>query len=163
MANAVGTTPIRLTALRSIQLLDERILVQSWRRDALPAGADDYIDLTTKDIFDNTYDSTLYRATGKDADMEYFAKEQHDSQFQTDDMSDDQIVAYFLPLGLDFRDDRGHPLRCTIFIARQAEAAVKGISGRLPETTQAEQRSWEENLPRDASKFMRDKAQRRVR
>lgn len=103
---------------------------------------------------------TLYQGTGADPDFEYFAKEHHDSQFETDDMSDDQIVAYFLPLGLDFRDARGHPLRCTIFIARQAEAALKGVSGQLPKPEQAGQSNWEEKLRRDAESFLKNKAKR---
>lgn len=153
-------TPTRLADFRSIQLLEERILIQSWRVEDLPPGADDRIDYTTTDVFGNTYSSTLYQGTGADPDFEYFAKEHHDSQFETDDMSDDQIVAYFLPLGLDFRDARGHPLRCTIFIARQAEAALKGVSGQLPKPEQAGQSNWEEKLRRDAESFLKNKAKR---
>lgn len=155
--------PIPLSAFRSIQLLDERILVQSWRVEALPPGADDYIDYVTTDLFGNTYRSTLYQGVEGDPDLDYFAEDQHESQFETDEMSDDQIVAYFLPLGLDFRDERGHPLRCTIFIAGQAEAALKGIAGQLPNPQEAAQSNWEEDLRRDAARFIRERSQRKSR
>ena len=156
MSNKVSPPPtVRLCQFRSVQVLEDHILVQSWRIDAMPPGAEEFIDYVTKEVFNNTYADTLFNPTGLDEDLDAFAEDEHEAQFETDELSDDQIVEYFLARGLDFRDGRGHPIRSTIFIARQAEAAMKGIAGRLPLVEELQRQRWEERLKHDAATYLK--------
>lgn len=108
------------------------------------------------DVFGNVYADTeevvTYPAPGDEEWVEDVA------DYDTDHLPDDKVVAYFLPLGLDFRDDRGQPMRSTIFLARQAEAACKGIAGKLPDEHEADAREWEARLRKEAQSFKTKKA-----
>lgn len=82
----------------------------------------------------------------------------YEEQFETgSDLTDDETVEVLLKVGLDFRDERGHPLRCTKFLARQAEAAARGLCGRLPDVEQAEADRFGSKLAAEAEAFMKGK------
>jgi len=76
-----------------------------------------------------------------------------EEQFETSDMGDEETVAFLLERGLDFRDKRGFPLRSTHLLKRQAEAAIKGIAGKLPDLEEAGARRFQSNLERDVANF----------
>lgn len=78
----------------------------------------------------------------------------HEDQYDTAEATDDEAVERLLALGLDFRDGKGQPLRCTKLFCRQAEAAAKGIMGRMPDCAAAGLESWAKALERDAIKHM---------
>jgi hypothetical protein len=65
-------------------------------------------------------------------------------------------------LGLDFRNQRDHPLLCTGLFGRQAEAAAKKIIGNLPDQASAHLQKWESNLERDAQAWKKQKSKERT-
>jgi hypothetical protein len=81
----------------------------------------------------------------------------HEDQFETAEATDEEAVAALLVLGFDFRDGRGQPLRCTMLYCRQAEAAAKGIKGKMPDRAATGLESWEKKLERDAREHMNKK------
>ncbi len=117
------------------------------------------------DLFGNTYEETerkLEALLASDVwDQQAEASDAFDDTlrefYETDSLSDEEIVAYFIPRGLDFRDERGQPLRSTIFLARQAEAACREIVGKLPSEADAAERDWAAQLQQDAHAFLKRK------
>lgn len=81
--------------------------------------------------------------------------DRHEQRFETNDCSDDEAVEILLRLGLDFRDERGFPLRCVRLFRRQAEAAAKGIVGNMPECEAVSLKQWETTLEADARSFLK--------
>lgn len=77
-----------------------------------------------------------------------------DGQFQTDHLYDDEAVTLLQRLGLDFSDQNGQPLRCTMQFARQAEAASKGIAGRMPDRSSVGLDRWQSDLEAGAREHM---------
>jgi hypothetical protein len=47
-------------------------------------------------------------------------------------------------------DDRGQPLRCTKLMSRPAEAAAKGVKGKLPDGVM----QWQDELMRERDAFL---------
>ena len=86
---------------------------------------------------------------------------EYEQRFQTTDLNDEDSVAVLRGLGLDFRDEHGRPLRCMMLLARQAEAAAKGIAGKLPDPVAARDERWETGLAEAAEAFMASKRRRR--
>jgi hypothetical protein len=66
-------------------------------------------------------------------------------------------MAELQKMGLDFSDDRGQPLRCTQRMCRVAEAAVKGIKGKLPDMGSIGLVQWEEKLKQESENFLAKK------
>ena len=67
------------------------------------------------------------------------------------DLADDEVMTRMLALGVDFSNERGQPLRCTLGLAASAEVAARGIAGHLP--NQSIDR-FASNLERDRDAFM---------
>jgi hypothetical protein len=85
---------------------------------------------------------------------EWYARMQHlDNAVYA--FMDVEAMEMLLGLGVDFRDERGNPLRCTNALALVAEAAAKGVAGRLPDRGEADAMSFEEKLKRDRDAFLR--------
>jgi hypothetical protein len=80
-----------------------------------------------------------------------------EDQFETSNATDDEMVATLLKIGFDFRDERGNPLRCTKSFARQAEAAGKGIMGKMPDRTAIELGNWEKRIEQAAKDHLNRK------
>jgi hypothetical protein len=82
----------------------------------------------------------------------------HEDQFETSrELTDDETVDVLSEVGLDFTDGRGQPLRCTKLLARAAEAAAKGIKGKMPERQVAQLARFEEMLTKDREAFLASK------
>jgi hypothetical protein len=82
----------------------------------------------------------------------------HEEQFETGEhLTDDEAMVILGRLGLDFSDDRGQPLRCTKLMSRPAEAAARGISGKMPDRDVAGLTQWEDALKRDSEAFLTKK------
>lgn len=88
------------------------------------------------------------------------AYEVHEDLFTAWDMTDDETVGAMLALGVDFRDERGQPLRCTLPLSGAVEIAVKGIAGRLPDPNTAALDRLTSNLEREREAFMARKRKR---
>lgn len=71
---------------------------------------------------------------------------EHERRFKTPPLSDGDKAPVLKRLGLDFTDGSGNPLRCTRGLARQAEAAAKGLMGTMPRAEVADLADWEAKL-----------------
>lgn len=165
IANAKNA-PTRLIGHRIIRKFEDRILMERWRVDAAPPMAFDIADEVSQILFSNTYNDVVYLLF---PEMREFSQEQiwqlrdeHECKFETGALSDDKIVEFFLPLGLDFRDEYNQPLRCTYFLARQAEAAWKGIAGTVPSKSDIDLLAWEERIEREVRGFQKRRREPRA-
>jgi hypothetical protein len=151
-------TPIVMRSQEAVRILERRLLIG---RDSHGNPAPGIEDPFSQDVFGIVPSETwVYLPANYDelplherlkADAAY---DEHEDQFKTDDMTDDEAVEHLLMLGLDFRDERGFPLRCTKILARAAEAAAKGICGaRLPDREAAALEIFSSALQRDAAAF----------
>jgi hypothetical protein len=77
----------------------------------------------------------------------------YQAKLHTLQATDDEVVEILRPLGLDFTDERGQPLRCTRLMAVQAEVAARGIAGKMPNQADISLTQWEDKLARDAEAF----------
>jgi hypothetical protein len=68
--------------------------------------------------------------------------------------SDDDAAEILRSLGIDFRDERGHPLHLTRFFRWQALGAVAGVKGSLPDPEVAELSRLTSSLEADAKRFL---------
>lgn len=161
---------LRVLRLPDIQSIEDKILIQAPRHGELPWELSDFIDDVSKRIFGITRNDTLFEYPADYADLEeeseawwdiYDLREIHEQQFQTSNLPDEEAVQALLRLGLDFRDADGNPLRCTKFFCRQAEAAAKGIAGKMPDIRSVDAHSWESKLRKESEEFVRKRRPKR--
>ncbi len=126
----------------------------------------DFADVISIEIFGITESDTLFKIPSGYDDLPGWSQELaeindswdlHEEQFETANATDDEAVAILLRLGLDFRDERGQPLRCTKLFSRQAEAAAKGIMGKMPDREGADLESWTTKMMQAAREHMSKK------
>lgn len=86
---------------------------------------------------------------------------EYEDQFETgDDLTDDETVKVLAGFGLDFSDERGHPLLCTKLFSRAAEFAAKGIKGKLPDRGAVELVKFADSLTRERDAYLANKRKR---
>ena len=76
-----------------------------------------------------------------------------EENFETSEIGDEKDIELLLKLNIDFRDEHGYPMRLTKYFTRQAEAAAKGIKGKLPDLTVIDADVWERNMEKAAENF----------
>lgn len=86
----------------------------------------------------------------------------HEHQFFTDDLSDEELVVHFATKNIDVRQENGFPLRCIKPISRQLQAALLGIAGSIPTTTQLELDTFASSLQADAEQFLKSRNKKRI-
>lgn len=155
--------PIRMLSLPGFQTLEDKLLLYTPRRGELPPQVSGYVDHLSQTTFGTTENDTLFDLPDEYDDLPDWSEERHqiedrweahEAQFETEEADEDMAISILLRLGLDFRDDRGRALRCTKLLCRQAEAAAKGIMGRMPDRATAGLDSWTKALERDAKQHM---------
>ena len=155
---------IRLIEIPAIRALEDKLLLVTSPRGQLPHTLDGPIHETSVSVFGVTEHDTYFRFPANidsidedSAEWEkiYEASLSHESRFELDkNYTDDEIVEALLKMGVDLRDERGFPLRCTKLLCRQAEAAAKGIAGRLPDRAELKLSQWEKGLAREANSHL---------
>lgn len=154
---------IALRNNKSIQFLEDFLLSNPVDGASLRNTDPQFVDRYTESIFGNEAKQLRFElcqpanADELNDDEWHQLCDKFEEQFETTDLSDDQIVAYFFDKGLDFKSEYGHPLRCTLMLARSAEAAFKGIAGTWPSGSEYRMESWQESLATDATDFLRKK------
>jgi hypothetical protein len=102
----------------------------------LPAEVEDALNAVSKALFGITEAETIHpdHEEYADGDPWQWSDEysEHENHFEMIDLDDTGLVDAFLDLNLDFRDERGQPLRCLMWLRRQAEAAARGFMGTVP-------------------------------
>lgn len=154
---------VKVIRLTGFQQIEDKILLAFGRQSH---EVDDLVDLVSKETFGITYTDTLferprnYRETFLPSDEDYEIDDRwhaHEEQFETEGMPDDYVVEHLKELGIDFTDDKGQPLRCTTRFCRQAEAAAKGIMGKMPDPATGSLERLKDNLEEEARRFMHNK------
>jgi hypothetical protein len=143
----MSTSGLIIRDLPGIATLEDKLLLYRGQYE----GAED--DFAGKVAYE------LFGVTASDVANAYAAEE--NDLFTRWEWTDDETVGGMLALGVDFRDERGQPLRCTLPLAGAVEIAVKGIAGRVPDPNKAALDRLASNLERDRDAFMARKRARR--
>lgn len=145
--------------LDGIAEFENKLLLDPPRNGEIAPELDDYFDRLSTKLFGITRDDTRFKFPDSfprliEGTEEWWriqsSADQHGGHFVTDDCTDDEAVSTLLAMGVDFRDERGDPLRCTKLFGRQVTAAVMKIAGLLPDADAVELKSWESKLEKEA-------------
>ncbi|TWG90999.1 hypothetical protein L598_006200000100 [Mesorhizobium sp. J18] len=158
--------PIRVLDLPGFQEIEDKLCIYTPTRGALPPEMDAMIDDLSTATFGITANDTLFELPENYSRLPEWSDERieiedryydHEDQYETAEATDDEAVAILLLRGFDFRDARGQPLRCTLHFSGQAEAAAKGIKGRMPDRAAAGLESWTKKLEQEAKLHLQRK------
>jgi hypothetical protein len=158
-----ANVPIRVLDLPGFRRMEDKLLLNPPRQGLLSPEVEDFADNLSKETFGIVRNDTLFELPRAYDELPEWSDERqeiedkwdaHEEQFQTAEATDDEAIPILLRLGFDFRDQRGQPIRCVKLFARQAEAAAKGIMGKLPDREAAGLESWASALERDARQHM---------
>lgn len=166
--------PIRVRDLPGVEALEAKLLLYAPRRGPLPDRLLDEVNAVSQQLFGITQQETEFRWPDdyprNDETYDPWAPEiieterrykEHELRFKTTDLTDEEALILLRGLGLDFSDERGHPLRCTMLLSRPAEAATRGIAGKLPDAVAAKEGRWEKELTEAREAFMASKRRHR--
>lgn len=164
IAARTPTSPmVKVIRLTGFQQIEDKIRLAFGKQSH---EVDDLVNVVSKEIFGITHNDTLFEPprnygqsvlpTQEDFEVED-RWDAHEEQFETEDMTDEEVVEYLKPYGFDFADDRGQPLRCTKRFCRQAEAAAKGIMGKMPDPATGSLDRLKNNLEEEARRFAQRK------
>jgi hypothetical protein len=155
--------PIRILDLPGVRDLEGSILLH---RDD-PGRIVHEVALVSQKLFGITQEDTRFEVPDEYWDLPEFSPERvqieeqyeaHEDQFETGNhLTDDETMELLAKVGLDFSDERGLPLRCTKQMARPAEAAAKGIKGKLPDRAEVEVMQWTDTLTRERDAYLANK------
>jgi hypothetical protein len=158
--------PIRVLDLPGFQGIEDKLCIYAPTRGALSPEMDAMIDDLSTATFGITANDTLFELPEIYSRLPEWSDERieieeryydHEDQYETAEATDDEAVAILLLRGFDFRDARGQPLRCTLHFSRQAEAAAKGIMGKMPDRAVAGLESWTKKLEQEAKLHLQRK------
>lgn len=165
-ATNAALPPIRVLGLPGFQGIEDKLCIYTPTRGALSPEIDTMIDELSVATFGITAKDTRFELPENYGRLPEWSDErievedrynEHEDQYETAEATDDEAVAILLLRGFDFRDARGQPLRCTLHFSRQAEAAAKGIKGRMPDRTAAGLESWTKKLEQEAKLHLQRK------
>ncbi|WP_296744846.1 hypothetical protein [Mesorhizobium sp.] len=163
---ALPLVPTRVLDLPGFDTIERKLLLYTTARSELPPALEVEVNDLSKKTFGITMSDTMfafpahYNALHEasqerwDIDDEFY---EHEEKYETSEATDDEVVAILADLGLDFNDSRGFPLRCTKLFSRQAEAAAKGLLGKMPDRAAADLEVWGNALEEAARLHMNKK------
>ncbi|WP_149748223.1 hypothetical protein [Rhizobium sp. RU35A] len=155
----MGGKVLVIRKLDGIAEFENKLILNPPRNGEVAPELDDYFDRLSTKLFGITRDDTRFKFPDSfhsliEGTEEWWqiqsSADQHERHFVTDDSADDEAVSTLLILGVDFRDERGDPLRCTKLFGRQVTAAVMKIAGLLPDADAVELKSLESKLEKEA-------------
>ncbi|WP_457584572.1 hypothetical protein [Ensifer canadensis] len=164
-----GANILVMRKLDGIAEFEIKLLLNPPRNGEIAPELEDYFDRLSTKLFGITRDDTYFKFPSNFDSLIEGTEErwriqsganEYEDQFVTDHNADDEAVSTLLILGVDFRDDRGDPLRCTKLFGRQVTAAVMKIMGRLPDAETLGLKSWERKLEKDAQLHLARKGKR---
>ena len=157
---------IRMLGMPGFQRVEDLFLLYLPRGKDLPSLLEDVVNAVSLETFGIRAVDIEFKFPNKfwglpDTSEERWEIEDrwqdHEEQFDSDHKGPDHAVEVLLSLGFDFRDNRGHPMRSVLHFARQAEAAVKGIAGRIPDRATIQSEAWGDAIAREAERFLATK------
>ena len=151
--------PLRIRDLPGVRKLEDQLLLYSSNQPLV----DDAVARLSRQLFGIVSADTEFELPAEYWDLPDYSPEKfrivkqyndHERQYETsDNLTDDENMQEMAGLGIDFSDERGQPLRCTKHLCRAAEAAAKGIKGKLPDRGTAALTRWEDKLRRESEAF----------
>lgn len=166
---ARGYKILAIRKLDGIAEFENKLLLNPPRNGEIASELHDYFDRLSVNLFGITRGDTHFKFPANfhnltEGTAEWWqiqsSADEHEDQFLTDYRADDEAVSTLLMMGVDFRDDRGDPLRCTKLFGRQVTAAVLQIGGRLPDADVVGLKNWESKLESDAKLHLARKGKR---
>jgi len=164
-----GAKILLVRTLDGIAEFETKLLLNPPRNGEIAPELEVYFEKLSRKLFGITRDETRFKFPANfDALIEgteewwkiQSSADEYEYQFITDYNADDEAVSTLLMLGVDFRDERGDPLRCTKLFGRQVTAAVMKIMGRLPDADALGLKNWESMLEKDAQMHLARKRKR---
>ncbi len=157
--DAAGSESRPIIVMRNvpcIQALETDLLLYGFSGGSLTHRGEDAVNRVSKELFGVTLTQLDLDDDDEwtDEDVEDEEQEDEGEYIRTVGMMDDEVVKYLKTLGFDFTDARGFPLRCTLHLRCQAEAAAKGIIGRMPDAAVLGTDAWEKSMQADAKAFL---------
>ncbi|WP_105435851.1 hypothetical protein [Neorhizobium tomejilense] len=159
LISKIGASVLQVRKLEGIAELEDKLILSPPRNGEVTPDLEDVVDQLSIKHFGITNADTRFKYPDGFEDMvkgmaEWWSvqsrADDHEEQFSTSLMTDDEAVLALLVLGADFRDGRGNPLRCTKLLCRQVEAAALKIMGHLPDVNALGLKTWESKLEKDA-------------
>ncbi len=156
-------TPVRVLHLLGIRELEGHLYLHENRHGPLSPDTEDLVDEISRNNFEITEFQTKFKFPKEYEKFDQFSKElwhtnnehdKHEAQFETEGLTDEETVEFFIDYKWDFKGDDGFPLRCTKLFRRQAEAVIKGIMGKLPDLKLIDEKHMESTLTRDRDAFI---------
>ncbi|MGX8011068.1 hypothetical protein ACVDG8_019960 [Mesorhizobium sp. ORM8.1] len=160
------TAPIRILDLPGFEVIERKLLLYTTGRSELSPALEEEINEVSKSTFGITIDETKFAFPAHYSDLHEASQERwdidhefykHEENYRTGESTDDEAVVILIKLGFDFNDSRGFPLRCTKLFCRQAEAAAKGLMGKIPDRAAANLKAWGSALEEAARLHMNKK------
>ncbi|MGB8276842.1 MAG: hypothetical protein WCF20_02745 [Methylovirgula sp.] len=157
-------SPIRMLNVPGFQALEDKLLIYSSLHGEVPPEVEKVACELSIKTFGVTHEDIEFEIPDEYWDYDVSSPEcariekdyeEYESRFETTDISDEEVAEVLKRLGLDFYDDRGFPLRCTRWFSRQAEAAAKGIKGRMPDQDSADLERWARSMADAANSWPR--------
>lgn len=159
LISKIGASVLQVRKLEGIADLEGKLILSPPRNGEVTPDLEDMVDQLSIKHFGITNKDTQYEypdgfenmveGTAAWSSVQSHADD-HEEMFSTRLMTDDETVLALLVWGIDFRDDRGDPLRCTKLLCRQVEAAALKIMGHLPSSDEVALKSLERRLEKDA-------------
>jgi hypothetical protein len=138
-----------------IEDLERKLLFSKGNGDTLPAEIEEFVDRISVQLFgvkrqDTEFPDSYYLRQKRFFDPGEY---EHECQYETAELDQEEVVWFLKQYGLDFTGSDGQPLRCTWHLKRQAEAAAKGIMGKMPDREKAAVDSFASRLEAEAKAF----------
>jgi hypothetical protein len=142
--------------------MEDRLLFETPRNGSLSADLENAVDDLARSLFgfcsNEVYcrwpdDYEKYPEDSPEMALLRQKFEEFEDALETPWVDVDDQVSLLLRFGLDFTDHNGRPLRCTVHFARPAEAAARGLMGRMPERASFNAEKLERDLAAAARKF----------
>lgn len=155
----IGASLLRIRELEGILELEGKFLLNPPRNGKASPQLAEYIDQLSTKLFGITEEDTYFKYPDNFENLiegmpEWWRVQsranEFEDRFSTGQMTDDEAVLALLVMGVDFRDERGDPLRCTKFLCRQVEGAVFKVIGHLPDAEELGLKTWESKLRKEA-------------
>ncbi|MGO7836511.1 hypothetical protein [Rhizobium johnstonii] len=155
----IGASLLRIRDLEGVAELEDKLLLNPPRNGKASPQLTEHIDHLSIKLFGITEEETHFKYPDNFESLiegmpEWWNVQsranEFEDRFSTGEMTDDEAVLALLVLGVDFRDERGDPLRCTKFLCRQVEGALFKVMGHLPDVEELGLKTWESKLQKEA-------------
>lgn len=167
--SAIGVTdeaPIKVLTLHGVQAIEDKLLFETPRKGCLSAEVEKAVDDLARRLFGYCSSDVCFHwpngyerfpEDSSEIALLHQKSDEFEDALETVLVDLDDKILILRELGLDFTDANGRPLRCTEYLSRTAEAAARGLMGRMPERASFDAEKLERDLTEAARKFRAQK------